>query len=191
MKYNDDFLYFLARAEELEGLDAKIILSVDFLEKYAHDYLTSAFIGEYLAEMHRRNGRVKAAVYQKAASNWEMVSVVQEEKDRKMAREALKRAYTNYRLACRCYQKEENYAKSEEMKARADSVADDLKRMPNTMKNVAISFIFISFLFSFLFLLSPPTGFSVINVDSESTSIAGVVLAVIGVVGTVVILLRK
>lgn len=184
MKNTDEFEYFLARVSEMEEPVERAVFAEKFLEDIKKDNLTSAQVEEFLAELYRKGGEPKAVMYQKAASSWEMVSVFEGNKNERVARDSLRQALYNYRRAAKFYRRNGEVSKSEDMSARAEVISQQLGSLSSPIRKVAITFLFVAFLFSFLFLLSPPTGLVVVDLDSEKTSIFGVVLAVIAVIGT-------
>ena len=192
MKNSDESLEYVKDSVKLFEENEE---RIDFLEKYLRDNRripleTLAFIYESLGDLHSHSGKPKGNFYSKAASTWEMISVLR--RDVKVSghkRRALSFALSNYRKALSSYKKAGHIYGTEEARSRIKEVSGELRRYGSPVKTVVIGMVMVSFVLSFFFLSPRLTGY-VATVETGEASIAGFVLVILGVLG-VFLVLRK
>jgi len=175
-----------AKLQILENDTDKIELLEKFLRSHTNIQLDLlATIYETLGNLHQKIGNSKGSFYQKAASNWEMLSITSDDSQTK--RIAIKKAARNYKIALSLYKSRGYLSGIEETRNKLKEVRSELKNYGGPARTITIGIVMISFIMSFLLLSPQLTGF-VAQADAGGTSKIGFLLVVLGIIGVIFIL---
>lgn len=165
---------------------------ISFLQKFIshhprteHEILASAY--SLLAIAMQSIGNENPDIFLKAANQWVYVGTIQDyagqQNSSRIKRLAFIEAVSNYRKAARLYAKNGETSRYNEIKKDISEVRHQLRQLQHPFRYVGLILVFGFFLFAFLFLGAPPTGYSVIELESGETTIAGMIFAILAVIG--------
>jgi len=152
-----------------------------------------AAIYEWLGELHNRQGRPKGAFFEKAASTWEMIAVVEAGEEGiglNFRRDAFREALRIYKLAGKAYKEASMFDSAAAVERKIFLVKEELRKYGGPGKAIGLFLVTILFLVSFLLLSGPPTtGFVVYPpMEEDATTLTGIGLAVLGIISGIFVL---
>jgi hypothetical protein len=195
-KTDEEFVPLKKKLEELADDSARIQYLENYLKEHSGIPLgILAAIYERLGELHNRQGRPKGAYFEKAASTWEMIAILEAGDEgiaRNIRRDAFREAMRIYKLANESYKKANAYENAESINRKISLVRDELRKYSSMGKSAGLLLVVIVFVASFVLLSGPPTtGFVVYPpMEENETTITGIVLVVLGIIGGLFVLWR-
>ncbi len=150
-----------------------------------------ATIYETLGELHFNSGRPKGNFFQKAGSAWETAAVLDRGgREYELSKKGcFLQAEKNYKRALSIYKKEKYLTGIEEARRRIQTVKGELKNYGGPARTISI-FLTLSLLVLSFFMLSPQFTGRIITADAGETSIVGLALTILGVIGVIVVLVK-
>ncbi|MFH1290594.1 MAG: hypothetical protein ABIH92_04250 [Nanoarchaeota archaeon] len=170
---------------------------IAYLESYLSEHKglplgLLATIQEWLAVLHDREGRPRGSFYQKAASTWEMIAVLEEGNknySNGFRKGAFRQALKDYKRAYKLYKKADLWAEMQDVKVKERAVREELRKYGGPAKVAGLLLVAVIIFSSIFFLSGPPTtGFVAFPLEENETTATGIFLAILGIVGTIFVL---
>ncbi|MBU0906532.1 MAG: hypothetical protein KKD18_00175 [Nanoarchaeota archaeon] len=189
-----EFIPLKQKLEELSDDDARVAYLENYLKEHSGIPLgLLAAIYEWLGELHNRQERLRGSYFEKAASTWEMIAVLEASDEgigRRFRRDAFREAVRIYRLANEAYKKANMYESAQVVDKKISLVKDELRKYGGPGKAAGLFLVVIIFIASFVMLSGPPTmGFVVYPpMEENGTTLTGIGLVVLGIIGAIFVL---
>lgn len=192
----EEFVPLKQKLEELADDSSRIAYLENYLKEHSGIPLgLLAAIYEWLGELHNREGRPRGVFFEKAASTWEMIAVLEmgdEGVAKRFRKDAFREAVRIYGLALQAYKDSANYESANSVKQKISAVKEELRKYGGPAKTAGLLLVVIVFAASFVLLSGPPTtGFVVYPpMDENGTTLTGIGLAFLGIIGALFVLWR-
>jgi hypothetical protein len=191
-----EFVPLKEKLEELADDTARIVYLENYLKEHSGIPLgLLAAIYEWLGELHNRQGRPRGSYFEKAASTWEMIAVLEAGDDsfgKKLRKDAFKEAVRIYKLARDAYKRANSWESIQVVERKIGLVKDELRKYDSFGKVAGLSLVVLVFAASFILLSGPPTtGFVVYPpMEEDATTATGIALVILGIIGGIFVLWR-
>ncbi|MFH1801991.1 MAG: hypothetical protein ABH864_00905 [archaeon] len=190
----EEFIPLKRKLEELSDDSERIAYLESYLRENSGIPLgLLAAIYEWLGELHGREGRPRGSYFEKAASTWEMIAVLEASDDsfgKRFRKDAFRESMKIYKMARKVYKKSNAWERMNDVEQKIVRVREELRKYSGPSKSVGFILVAVIFAASFVMLSGPPTtGFVVYPpMEADEMTITGIFLVVLGIIGSLFVL---